>query len=107
VSNLGRVKSLPRTAVRRGGVAVRYPGVLLRPSLSRGYLKVGLTLNDGRQKTIRVHILVATAFLGARPEGLDINHRNGVKTDNRAINLEYISRSENNVHAHALGLPSQ
>lgn len=85
-------------------MTVRYLGVLLRASLSRGYLKVGLTLRDGRPRTFRVHTLVAEAFLGARPEGVDINHRNGIKTDNSITNLEYISRSENNLHAHALGL---
>lgn len=51
-----------------------------------------------------VHRLVAIAFLGPIPAGEEVNHRNGIKTDNAAANLEYLTRSENNFHAYRTGL---
>jgi hypothetical protein len=43
---------------------------------------------------------VATAFVEGWREGLQVNHKNGVKTDNRAENLEWVTSSENHQHAH-------
>ena len=41
------------------------------------------------------HALVALAFLGPRPEGLQVSHDNGDSTDNRACNLRYVTQTEN------------
>lgn len=49
----------------------------------------------GRVSIGKVHTLVACAFLGERPNGLDINHIDGNKKNNNASNLEYVTRSEN------------
>lgn len=54
---------------------------------------------DGKSKTHRVHRLVASAFLGPIPDGKEVNHRNGDKADNRAENLEVVTRSENIRHS--------
>ena len=51
-------------------------------------------------KTFKIHRLVAKAFLGPRPPGLETNHINGIKTDNRIENLEYVTHAENMRHAH-------
>lgn len=48
--------------------------------------------SDGRKYT---HCLVAEAFLGPRPPGNDVRHKNDNGLDNRAVNLEYGSRSQN------------
>ena len=86
VSNLGRVRNA-RT------------GQVLRPrKVSRGYRKVTLYYK-GQQKHCLVHNLVATAFVEGWREGLQVNHKNGVKTDNRAENLEWVTSSENHRHA--------
>ena len=42
-------------------------------------------------------------FIGTRPEGMVVNHKNGVKTDNRLENLEYITSRENTIHAFKMG----
>jgi hypothetical protein len=90
VTSDGEVLSCRRTGVLRK----------LQPQLSRhGYLKVMI----GR-KNRTVHGLVALAFLGERPPNFDINHKNGVKTDNRPENLEYCTTSQNCRHAEMLGL---
>lgn len=66
---------------------------------SRGYLTV--VLYDGsapkKPRSFLVHRLIASAFLGA--SNLQINHKNGVKSDNRLENLEYVTQSENIQHA--------
>lgn len=77
------------------------PGIM-KPSIGRGYL--GVELCDQRRYTI--HRLVCEAFLGPRPAGMQINHKNGNKLDNRLENLEYCTASENRRHAFATGLQS-
>jgi hypothetical protein len=71
---------------------------------NNGYMMFSLTLDTNKDKYIIAHGLVAEAFLGPRPEGKVINHKNGIKTDNRVANLEYITQKENVEHAHANGL---
>jgi len=66
----------------------------------KGYKSIGLSA-DGSKKTFLVHRLVAEAFIENYSENLDVNHKNGLRSDNRLINLECISRQENN-HDRAL-----
>jgi len=81
-----------------------WPGRLLRPAVNHGgYLHVGL-YRDGQQNGCRVHRLVALAFLGPCPPGHEVNHRFGIKTDNRATELEWATKSANTRHAYAGGL---
>jgi hypothetical protein len=77
---------------------------VLRPALDPyGYLCVALS-KSGRMRTFRVHRLVVVAFLGPRPSGLEVNHIDGNKRNNGAINLEYITNEANQLHAVAHGL---
>jgi hypothetical protein len=105
VSSSGMVRSLRRTVSTRnrwGPVERLLQGRVLSPGRDgSGYLQVVLMPGlEGR----KVHCLVAEAFLGPRPPGLDINHIDGVKENNSASNLEYVTTSENLKHAHRLGL---
>lgn len=68
-----------------------------------GYLKICLSLN-GIQFMRLVHVLVAEAFLGPKPDGMDVNHIDGNKANSRLDNLEYVTRSGNAVHAINTGL---
>lgn len=95
VSNKGRIKSLPRTTTN-GGVMKLYVNTW------NGYCYVGLHFK-GNYKSYRVHRLVMNAFVGEMPDK-QINHINGIKTDNSLENLEYCTASENLLHAHAHGL---
>ena len=69
----------------------------------QGYSRVTVRI-DGVQKIKLVHVLVARAFLGECPCGLEVNHINGVKSDASASNLEYVTHKENVHHAHRTGL---
>lgn len=90
VSNYGRVKN-------------NKTGKILKPYLTRGYLRVSL-YNDSGRKCKLVHRLVAEAFLPNPDNKSDVNHINGCKTDANVCNLEWITASENMSHAHQNGL---
>lgn len=95
ISNLGRVKSLGRT--NRGGTK---PEKIMRQQKQwTGYLQLGLTGLDGKQRYKKVHRLVATAFIPNPENKPMVNHKNGIKDDNRVENLEWVTASENHLHA--------
>ena len=73
--------------------------VILHPAITYGYCHVSLYRADGSHANRRVHRAVADAFLGLRPVGTQINHRNGIKTDNDIGNLEYVTPKENIHHS--------
>lgn len=97
VSNMGRVKSLPRV-VPHGSSKTTIRERILRPGINRrGYRSVVLR-REGKSITREVHVLVASAFLGKRTEKDEqIRHLNGIPTDNRAGNLAYGTRSQNQI----------
>lgn len=93
VSNLGRARSLDW--VYPSGR--RHKGIVLQPAPDKdGYMLITLH-KGGKQKTPKVHRLVAEAFL---PKEFDvrknqINHKNEIKSDNRVDNLEWVTHTEN------------
>ena len=93
VSSLGNVDSLRRGSRHRLKLTVG----------SRGYLKVGISV-DSVSKTFNVHRLVAQVFIPNPLNKPEVNHINGIKTDNRVENLEWVTRLENQQHACANGL---
>lgn len=104
VSNLGRVQSLPRLINYSDGRSVYHKGIFLRPFFDRkGYLVVGLRRNVSHKRGY-VHQLVAAAFIGLKPSGLTIDHKDGNRTNNAFWNLEYVTHTENMRRASALNL---
>lgn len=82
VSDLGRVCSLRR-------------GIILKPTLTKlGYLRVEPYAN-GKGRKVMVHCLVAVAFHGPCPPGLEVRHLDGDSQNNAASNLAYGTPSEN------------
>ncbi len=93
VSSKGRVRR------ETGGQHGAQAGKILRQYVNRnGYLYVRPCIG-GVSKTVFVHKLIAMAWLGKRPKGKEVNHKNGKKKDNRPSNLEYATRQKNLQHA--------
>jgi len=92
VSSQGRIKNASTGRILR-----------LRYTKGRRYAAIHLPLN-GKSVDRYLHVLVAEAFLGPKPTGLDVNHKDGDRLNNAATNLEYVTRQENIRHAVRLGL---
>jgi hypothetical protein len=93
-SNLGRVRSVPRQFIRANGWPFSVRGrVLAQADDGRGYAVVKVHARP--RNVAHVHRLVALAFVGPRPDGAEVCHINGIKRDNRAANLRYGTRSDN------------
>lgn len=88
ISNLGRLK--------------RIDNRLYSPEVMKlGYIRAHIN----KKKTL-VHVLVATHFIPNPDNKTEVNHKNGIKSDNRACNLEWSDRSHNLLHAYRVGLKS-
>jgi len=92
-SSVGRFRSLDRIAGGRRPWRVK--GRVLKPSLNpNGYPFVVLS-RDGVPKSMALHRLVALAFLGPRPAGLEVCHNDGDKLNSAIANLRYDTASAN------------
>ncbi len=107
VSSEGRIRSLGKyfTECHYGKEIVKYseprfPKVVYDKN---GYCKIGL-IKDKKNTQYRLHILVAQAFIANPDNKPQVNHINGIKTDNRVENLEWCTPKENTIHAHKTGL---
>lgn len=103
ISSLGRVKSLERFVDVKNGKRKVHPRFLTSLINNRGYLQVKLSKNNVL-KTKQPHVLIAEAFIPNPDNKKEVNHINGIKTDNRLENLEWNTHSENVKHAYDTGL---
>lgn len=69
-----------------------------------GYIEVTMIDAEGRRKSKLLHRIIAESFCEKRDEAKEVNHKNGNKEDNRAENLEWVTRNENLQHAFDSGL---
>lgn len=91
VSNLGNVQSNYKRGMCIGNMKFN--------TGTNGYLYVHLHKNKHR-KSCAIHQLVATAFLENTENKPQVNHINFIKTDNRLVNLEWATQSENQLHSY-------
>lgn len=104
VSDHGSVRSIDRIIERTGWTSLRVKGrVLAQHRDRRGYPMVAL-YNRGYRKFIRVHRLVALAFIQNPEHKRTVNHIDGDKSNNNLNNLEWATDSENIIHAVKNGL---
>jgi hypothetical protein len=89
VSNCGRLKSFKKNP--KGTV-------LSNTNKKGGYFSVVLEVRRASLiRYVRMHVLVAEAFIGERPAGLHVHHKDGNRQNNHASNLEYISAKAHSV----------
>ncbi|QDI90242.1 hypothetical protein EPH95_02860 [Salicibibacter halophilus] len=103
VSNTGEVRSKDREVYNGRGFRFSKGRILNKSKTTTGYLKVDLRVN-GRRKSVKVHRLVAKAFIENPGNKPNVNHIDGNPINNNADNLEWCTQKENMSHAHETGL---
>ena len=99
ISNLGNLRSKERFVKHWRGGERKYKSNFKNIRLNdKGYFRCNLK-NEGKRYDFTIHKLVALAFLPNEENKPFVNHKNGIKTDNRVENLEWCSASENITHA--------
>lgn len=97
ISNLGRVKSLPRKGV------FKQEKILKLERTKKGYLRINLSKNNVSKKYL-VHKLVANSFISNPYNFPQVNHKDGNKQNNFVDNLEFVTQEQNMQHAFNKGL---
>jgi len=92
VSNMGRVKNLKRNTIKT-------------PCSVKDYYRIVLSKNNNKVST-GIHCLVAKAFINNPENKPEVNHKDGIKTNNIVSNLEWCTRIENVHHSWETGLSS-
>jgi hypothetical protein len=96
VSNYGDIFAYSRLIIQANGVERNTESRLLTPQLHpTGYVHIILVSEEGVRKQRTIHSIVADAFLGECPEGYEVDHKNDLRSDNRASNLQYLTHRDN------------
>lgn len=99
VSNLGNFRSKDRMVKYKQSGMRLYPGKSLKTeTIVEGYQRIVL-MKEARKKRYMCHRLVAETFVPNPENKPYVNHINGIKSDNRACNLEWVTQSENELHS--------
>lgn len=104
VTNDGDIFTTSKNKIRCNGRRDNRKGKKLKYAVDKdGYLRITLS-NNGKRKSYYVHRLVARTFLDNYSDELQINHKNGIKNDNRIENLEMATLQQNIKHSIETGL---
>jgi len=103
ISNLGRVKILPRININKSGIIISKEKFVKLHKSKQGYVSLSLNKN-GAKRTQYLHRLLANTFIPNTENKPQVNHKNGIKNDNRLENLEWTTSKENIIHARDKGL---
>ena len=101
ISNLGRVKSLERKVKFGSQTRIIKSNIRKLKSKKSGYLFIQFRKN-GKEVDFHVHRLVAMAFCDGYFNGADVIHKDGNKKNNIYTNLEWCTRSQNQIHAYRI-----
>lgn len=103
ISNLGNLRGKERALIYKDG----RKGVLKAMPLKGSLQKNGYYAHNFKGERKFIHRVVAETFLGKSKFRMTVNHKNGIKSDNRLENLEWATYKENNDHARDTGLSKQ
>lgn len=105
VSDLGRIKRLRRGWNNSlGNTHTFKEGIVVQTKNQFGYVYCELAKKDRSRKKTFAHVIVAKAWIKNPYNKLTVNHKKGKKTDNRVSQLEWATRSENQLHGYRMGL---
>ena len=94
-SSLGRV-------MRIGKAMGTNPGKILRPGYNKKGYQMYVLSKNGKCTTRKAHHLILESFIGLRPDGYEVNHKNGIRDDNRLDNIEYVTQEYNIRHQYTV-----
>jgi hypothetical protein len=102
ISNLGRLRYVGAYQNNRNGASN-----ILKPRIrviKGNYRRVSYSLSNGKSHTEKkAHHLVAEAFLGERPENMEVDHKDRNPLNNNVENLRYVSKSQNLLNKSSFG----
>jgi hypothetical protein len=110
ISSFGRIKSLEKDVIINGGGIRKQPTIIMKQQMDRkGYCYITLPIlkknnSKDRSKKYKIHRLVGFSFIKRKKGQNEINHRFGVKHDNRYHQLEWSTHQENVIDSYSKGM---